>query len=57
MKRLCSNLENRLFELNKQSQRENPSKEYLEKSKWTGQKPKDMSDLDFDRLQRSDDSR
>lgn len=57
LQRLNSNLENRLLELNKQSQRSNPNRESLEASKWTGQKPKNMSDLDFDRLQRSDDSR
>ena len=57
LQRLCSSLENRLSELNRQSQKSNPSKESLEASKWTGQKPKYMSDLDFDRFQRSDDGR
>lgn len=54
---LNSSLENRLTELNKQKQQPNPEREALEASKWTGQKPKHMSDLDFDRFQRSDDSR
>lgn len=57
LNRLNSSLENRLSELNIQSQRRDPSRESLEASKWTGQKPKNMSDLDFDRLQRSDDGR
>lgn len=55
--RLNSSLESRLAELNRQSQRSNPEREYLEASKWTGQKPKGMSDRDFDRFQRSDDYR
>ena len=57
LKRLNSNLENRLAELNKQKQRGNPERESLEASKWTGQKPKYMSNHDFDRFQRSDDGR
>lgn len=57
LQRLNSSLENRLTELNKQKQQQNPEREALEASKWTGQKPKHMSDLDFDRFQRSDDSR
>lgn len=57
LQRLDSSLENRLSELNRQSQKSNPSRESLEASKWTGQKPKYMSDLDFDRFQRSDDGR
>ena len=57
LQKLNSSLENRLSELDRQSQRRNPIVEELEASKWTGQKPKNMSDLDFDRFQRSDDSR
>ena len=57
LQRLNASLENRLFELNRQKQRSNPSRESLEASKWTGQKPRNMSDLDFDRFQRGDDSR
>lgn len=57
LQRLNSSLENRLSELDRQSQRRDPSRESLEASKWTGQKPKHMSELDFDRFQRSDDGR
>lgn len=57
LQNLSSNLENRLSELSRQSQRRDSSRESLEASKWTGQKPKNMSNLDFDRFQRSDDSR
>ena len=52
---LNSSLENRLSELNMQSQRGNYNRESLEASKWTGQKPQNMNDLDFDRFQRGDD--
>lgn len=57
LQRLNSSLENRLSELNKQNQQASPRRESLEASKWTGQKPKYMSDLDFDRFQRNDDGR
>lgn len=57
LQRLNSSLENRLAELNKQNQQASPIRESLEASKWTGQKPKYMSDLDFDRFQRNDDGR
>ena len=59
LQRLNSSLENRLVELHKQKEREksNPQREALEASKWTGKKPEYMSDKDFDRFQRSDDSR
>ena len=57
LQRLNSSLENRLSELDRQSQRRNLNRESLETSKWTGQKPKNMSNLDFDRFQRDDDSR
>lgn len=57
LQRLNSSLENRLSELNRQNQRNNPRAEELEASKWTGQKPQNMSELDFDRFQRSDDGR
>lgn len=55
LQRLNSSLENRLSELNRQNQRNNPRAEELEAFKWTGQKPQNMSDYDFDRFQRSDD--
>ncbi len=51
---LNSSLENRLLELNKQNKNSNSNRESLESSKWTGQKPKDMSNYDFDRFQRDD---
>jgi hypothetical protein len=54
LKSLKSSLESRLSELNKQSNISNSKRENLEASKWTGQKPKDMSNLDFDRFQRDD---
>ena len=57
LQRLNSTLENRLSELDKQSQRRNPRSEALEASKWTGQKPKGMSDHDFDFYQKGDDGR
>lgn len=57
LQRLNSTLENKLSELTKRSQKRDPSREALEAAKWTGQKPSHMSDLDFDRFQRSDDSR
>lgn len=55
LQRLNASLESRLSELNRQNQRSNPRAEELEASKWTGQKPQNMSDYDFDRFQRSDD--
>ncbi len=57
LQKLNSSLENRLSELNRQNQRRDPSRESLEASKWTGQKPQYMNDHDFDRFQKSDDSR
>ncbi len=57
LQRLNSSLANRLSELDRQSQRRDQNRESLEASKWTGQKPKHMSDLDFDRFQRNDDGR
>ena len=57
LQRLNSTLENRLSELNKQRQTSDPKRESLEAAKWNGQKPKDMSELDFDRFQRYDDGR
>lgn len=57
LQQLESILEKRLSELNRQRQQNSPSRKSLEESKWTGQRPKHMSELDFDRFQRSDDSR
>lgn len=55
LQRLNSNLENRLSELDRQGQRIDPKREALEESKWTGKKPQNMSNYEFDRFQRSDD--
>lgn len=52
LKRLQASLESRETQLTRQSQRINPEMEALEASKWTGQKPKNMTDHDFDRWQR-----
>lgn len=57
LQRLQSSLENRLTELDTKKQKTNSEREALEASKWTGEKPKYMSNRDFDRFQRSDDSR
>ena len=54
LQKINSNLENRLSELNRQKSPSNSSKEAIEAAKWTGQKPKNMSNLDFDRLQKQD---
>lgn len=54
LERLQASLDSRLSELTKQSQRRSPERESLEESKWTGQKPKNMTDHDFDRFQRDD---
>lgn len=54
LQRLKSTLENRLLELNEQIQKANLTRESHEAAKWTGRKPKDMSDYDFDRLQRDE---
>ena len=57
LKRLNLSLESRLAQLDRQSQRRSPERESLEASKWTGQKPRNMSAHDFDRFQRDDDGR
>lgn len=57
LKRLYSNLENRLSELNRQRERGNQKRESLEAARWTGKKPEGWTDRDFDRFQRSDDGR
>lgn len=57
LKRLNSSLENRLAELDRRSQVTSSSRESLEASKWTGQKPQNMNNKEFDRFQRSDDYR
>ncbi len=57
LQRLNSTLENRLSELDRQKHTSSSKRESLEASKWTGQKPENISDLDFDRFQRYDDGR
>lgn len=57
LKRLNSSLESRLAELDRRSQVTSSSRESLETSKWTGQKPQNMNNKEFDRFQRSDDYR
>ncbi len=56
LQKLNDSLERRLSDLTRQSQRKNTKAEELEASKWTGQKPQNMSNHDFDRFQKSDDS-
>ena len=55
LNRIYSNLERRLSEIDRQSQRRDPRKEALEASKWTGQKPGNMTTHDFDNFQKGDD--
>ena len=57
LERLNSSLENRLSELTRPKRTTDSKMAELESSKWTGQKPKGMSDIDFDRFQRYDDGR
>lgn len=54
LKHLQSSLEIRLSQLTRQRKTGDTQRETLEEAKWTGQKPKDMSNRDFDRLQRDD---
>ena len=51
---LEKSLSRRQQQLIQQSQRENPRSEALEEAKWTGQKPKHLTDAEFDRWQRDD---
>lgn len=54
LQEINSRLENRLVELERQSQRIDPKTEALYVSKWTGQKPEHMSDHDFERFQKDE---
>lgn len=54
LKRIHSNLKNRHAELTTQKQTRNITREKLEEAKWTGQKPKGLTDYEFDRLQRDE---
>ena len=47
-------LENKLLALDKEARRGNPEMEAIEKSKWTGEKMNNMTDKQFDRLQRDE---
>lgn len=55
LKELNSRLESRLSSLEGQRNTESPKRESLEASKWTGQKPHNMSSYEFDRFQRDED--
>lgn len=52
LEKIYSTLNDRLLELAEQSKKSDLRRETLEKSKWTGQKPKNMTDYEFDRFQR-----
>ncbi len=54
LEKLKASLDSRISGLIRQSQIRNPQMEDLEESKWTGQKPKNMTDHDFNRFQRDD---
>ena len=54
LQRLKFRLENKLLALDKEARRENPEMEAIEKSKWTGEKMNNMTDKQFDRLQRDE---
>ena len=45
-------LGNRILELSKKQQTTDRTRESLEAAKWTGRKPENMTDHDFDRFQR-----
>ena len=49
-----ANLSRRISELDRQNQRGDSKRESLEASKWTGQRPQNMSNHDFDRFQRDE---
>lgn len=54
LEQLYSRLSGRLSEISKQEQRGDKRREDLEASKWTGQKPKHLTDYEFDRFQRDE---
>lgn len=54
LEQIKASLDNRVESLTRQSQRRNPEREALEASKWTGQKPKNLTNYEFDRAQRDD---
>jgi len=54
LERLQASLYNRRSELIKQSQRKSTERENLEAARWTGQKPQNLTNHEFDRFQRDD---
>lgn len=54
LEKLHSSLKERFSYLIRESQRRNPERESLEVAKWTGQKPKNLTNYEFDRLQRDE---
>ena len=54
LEQIHSNLNARLSVLVRQSERENPTREALESSKWTGRKPEHLTNHEFDRFQRDE---
>ena len=51
---MCNRLNSRFSELTRQSQRTSSQRESLEAAKWTGQKPQNLTNYEFDRFQRDD---
>lgn len=54
LEKMHSSLSSRLSELTRKSQTIDQKREPLEEAKWTGRKPKDLTDREFDRLQRDE---
>ena len=55
LNQISSNLKRRLVELTTtQKQTRDITREKLEEAKWTGQKPRGLTDYEFDRLQRDE---
>lgn len=54
LEQLYSSLSSRLLVLTKQHQRESQEREAYEDAKWTGQKPENLTNQEFDRFQRYD---
>lgn len=55
LERLRDSLSSRLEQLNRENSKARESANKLEEAKWTGQRPKNLSAHEFDRLQRGDD--
>lgn len=54
LEQIYSSLSSRLLILTKQHQRESQEREAYEDAKWTGQKPENLTNQEFDRFQRGD---